>query len=83
MSKPKDVLKNLYEYLEEEYYDHDLDNIQNVATDVDALYNFKYPHIGSGKIESKCSEWQKHIPDDMAKTLINKYRVYNQYFYYT
>jgi sulfotransferase len=78
----KEMLRSLYEYLEEEYFEHDLDNIQNTATDVDALYNFKFPHQGCGKVSPLPTTWPKYLPSEMAATLEGKFKTFYQFFDY-
>jgi len=69
---PKITMIKIYNYLEEKYFDHNFDNIENVATDTDELYLNKYPHSGSGKIrKSNDLEWREFISDNLAKEIMS------------
>jgi sulfotransferase len=80
---PLAVLAALHDFLGIDNFKHDLDNIKNTATDVDALYLFKYPHHGSGKIVPPPSnEWKQYFSDDVAATLLSHFPLYCQNFGY-
>ena len=81
--EPAMIMERLYTELEEEVYDHDFDNVKNVAEDPDGFYLHKYPHKGEGKI-SPCNleEWKDYISVDLAMTIKNRFPDYNNFFGY-
>jgi hypothetical protein len=83
VENPEKELKKLYLELGLDWWDgHDFDNVESAATDLDALYLNKYPHDGSGKVESPEGSWGDYISPDLASAALNRYPVYSQYFGY-
>ena len=82
VQNPQLVIDRIYTLLGEEPYKHDFEHVENTATDVDGLYNNKFPHEGVGKIEPAEDDWQKHVPADIAKLVMQKFAGYNQAFGY-
>ena len=83
VERPKATMKEMYEYLEEEEFEHDFENIENTATDPDAFFLNKYPHEGSGKVDvKKPNDWKQYLSDDIANSIMNKFSDYNKYFSY-
>ena len=81
--EPKMVMERLYSELEEEPYEHDFDNIKNVADDPDGFYLHKFPHKGEGKIlPCNREEWKEYISVDLAMTIKGRFPDYNQFFGY-
>jgi len=80
---PESTMRELYEFLELDYYAHDFENVENVAEDIDGLYHNKFPHVGSGKV-TPCNrnEWQEFLPDDLGKAIFQRYPDYNKNFGY-
>lgn len=83
VKEPKMIIDRLYTDLEEERFDHDFENIQNTATDVDALYLNKFPHEGSGKVlPPDINEWKEYVAPDLAEQIMSVYPQYNRAFGY-
>lgn len=83
VKNPKLVMQAIYATLGEEYFAHDFDNVENTATDLDALYGFKFPHEGAGKVEPPDeTEWQKYVSSDIAQLIMQKFAGYNRAFGY-
>ena len=62
---------------------YDFENVENKATDCDALYNHKFPHNGSGKVEpQETSDWREFIPEDIAGVVMNQFQAFNKEFGY-
>jgi sulfotransferase len=78
ISDPKKTIDMVYSVTGERPYAHDFDEVVNVAKDVDALYGYKYPHSGSGKIEPCEYDWREYLPQDIADSLMSKFSVYNE-----
>lgn len=83
MDTPKSELSRLHDYIGIGDFRHDLDNIKNTATDVDALYNFKYPHEGCGRLQpSRSDEWRDYVSDEVGNVLLARFPVLCQHFGY-
>ncbi|UCC72050.1 MAG: sulfotransferase [Gemmatimonadota bacterium] len=82
VANPRVVLRNLYDQLGEIWFDHDLDNVENVATDLDALWLNKFPHEGSGKVAPPDDAWSDWISPDIAADIMRKFSGYNSAFGY-
>lgn len=80
---PSTKMRELYQFLEIEYYDHTFEDIKGTAEDVDALYLNKFPHEGIGTIKpTNRNEWQQYVPNDLAQLIGQRYPSYNQRFGY-
>jgi len=80
---PGQTMQRIYAYLGiEECFEHDFDNVLNVAEDPDFLYLEKYPHQGDGRIEKRESEWRKFMSPDLAKGIMDGHKWYNTVFGY-
>jgi len=80
---PRTKMMEIYEFLGEPYFEHALDDVENVSTDLDALYLNKFPHEGSGKIEkSNRDEWKNYLPSDLGDLIYARYPKYNSTFGY-
>jgi len=61
----------------------DYNNIINTANDPDGSYGWKFPHKGEGKIiPTDPLEWKLYISTDLAKTIMERFQFYNNYFGY-
>jgi len=77
---PAAKLKEIYKFLEIEYFTHDFDNVENVAEDVDGLYLNKFPHEGSGKVTAtNRQEWQEYVTPDIGSLIYGRYPAYNEF----
>jgi len=79
---PQLILDRIYVEIGEEPFPHDFENVQNTATDVDGLYNYKFPHKGEGKVADPESDWRKHVPVDVAEMIMKTFPRYNRAFGY-
>lgn len=80
---PGMVMERLYSELGEESYQHDFDNVENVADDPDGFYLHKFPHKGEGKIvPCNIEEWKEYISPDLAMTIKGRFPDYNTFFGY-
>ncbi len=85
VSEPEQCMRSIYSSLKEPWFKgHDFDNVESVATDLDALYLNKFPHDGSGKVAPpEPKEWEKYVPDSVSKLIMDRYPEYNRAFGYT
>ena len=84
VANPQLVMDRIYAALDEEPFEHDFEDVKPSAgsTNVDGLYNHKFPHEGTGKIEARPDEWQKYVPPDIAQLVMQKFAGYNRAFGY-
>ena len=67
-----------------EPFEHDFENVVNVAEDVDELYLGKFEHRGEGKVEKVDEdEWKKYVSTDIGRAIMDRYPFYNRAFKYT
>jgi len=80
---PIEVMREIYNYLEEPPFNHDFENVVNTSTDPDALYNFKFPHKGEGKVAPPDpNEWKNFMSDELAQLISSKFPLFNSHFGY-
>lgn len=82
VAHPRVVLRNLYDSLGEEWFDHDLDNVKPLSTEQDWRWLHKYPHEGSGKVEPRNDKWSDWIAPDIATGIMKSFAAYNGAFGY-
>jgi len=79
---PQLILDRVYAVTGEEPFEHDFENVENTATDVDGLYNYKFPHVGAGKVVDPGTDWREHVPADVAQLIMRTFPNYNRAFGY-
>lgn len=89
ISNPYETLLLVYKYLGQPYFEHDLNNIENTATDPDWIYSFKFPHEGSGKLKIVSKEekevnkeYLKYMGPAVSEVIKNKHEWFYNYFQY-
>jgi sulfotransferase len=83
VAKPKKTIRDLYDDLGLEPFEHDFDDVRNTTgLDVDGLYLHKYPHEGSGKVEVREPDWRKWVSPDLGQQLLSQFPGYNRAFGY-
>ena len=76
-------MRKLYAFLELPYYEHDFENIQSLAKDLDIANNNKFRHGTRLKVTpTDEDEWQRYIPAHIAKYVSELYPRYNELFGY-
>lgn len=80
---PATKIKEIYNFLSLDHFDHSYDDIKGTAEDTDALYLNKFPHEGIGKVEpTNKNEWKEYLTEDLGKLIHDRYPNYNQRFGY-
>ena len=79
---PARAMRELYSELRLDWFEHDFENVENRATDLDALALFKYPHSGSGKVADRGDTWREVVAPDVARAIIERYPVFAEAFRY-
>lgn len=64
-------------------HDWDVDNVDNVSTDLDPLYRGKFPHSGEGAVSERSGHWSELIPEEIAKATIEMWPLYCGTFGYS
>lgn len=67
--KTKRVMEDIYEFLDEDYYAHDFQNVQQVTFEDDLVHVYKDLHKIRPVVKSQESTWTKILPPDYAATL--------------
>ena len=82
---PEAAMRKLYVEINEPWFDgHDFTNVENQATDLDALYLGKFPHDGAGPVTPAVEgEWARFVPEDLAVQMMQRFAPYNRAFGYT
>jgi len=58
-SNPKETLQQIHDFIGEEYYDYDFNNVKQSTWEFDGVYNYKFPHtIKEGEIKYKRADIQ-------------------------
>jgi sulfotransferase len=80
---PAQVVQEIYQYLGEDPFEHDFKDVKSTATDVDGLYNHKFPHKGSGEVKpTDINEWTNYYTQELANIIMNRFPMYNNFFGY-
>lgn len=81
---PKLTIETLYGKIGQKLFEHDFDNVENTAEDLDALYLGKFEHKGNGKVVlTDPDEWKAFVSPDLADLIMKRYPFYNRVFGYT
>ena len=81
---PQYTIDEIYSALKVKKFDHNFDQVENVAEDVDELYLGKFEHRGEGKVEKVPeNEWQEYVSSDIGDAIMRRYPFYNRAFKYT
>lgn len=80
---PATKVRELYNFLGLDHFDHDFENIENVSHEPDGLWLQKFPHTGDGKVEpTDREEWQQYLTPDIGQAIFKRYPEYNKQFGY-
>lgn len=60
---PKTVLKEIYEFLDEENFDHDFDHVEQVTHEDDRVYGWGDLHTIRSSVKPVESDWEKVLVD--------------------
>ena len=62
-NNPKEVMKMIYEFLEEPYFEHDFDNVKQVTESNDLIFGFQDLHKIRPKVEPQEKDWKEVLGD--------------------
>jgi len=67
-SKPRDTMERIYEFLGEDYYKHNFNDVKQVIHEDDRVHGFAGLHTIKSKIEpAEDAQWQKILSEELAK----------------
>lgn len=80
---PKNSLKSLYQWLEKDYYEHDLNNIQQSEVyEHDSIYRALVSHETYPQyIQHPEENWKKYLTEEQSQTILHNCQWYYQTFY--
>lgn len=64
---PKKTLKGIYDFLDEEVYDHDFNNVEQVTVEDDLVYGMQDLHKIRRKVEKMEPQWPSILGEEIAK----------------
>lgn len=77
VTEPEKIMKQF------DSYQYNFTDVQNVSEENDKMYHNKYPHNGSGAVTARSiGSWRNIIDKDLAKTIQNRFPLYNEVFGY-
>jgi sulfotransferase len=79
---PETVMGRLTKALGLPEHDWDFDNVENVSTDLDAIYRGKYPHNGSGAVRPVDQGWSDVLSAPLAARIAASYPLFMHTFDY-
>ena len=81
--EPQKTLDGLYEFLGEDKFNHDFDNIVRTTFEDDSVYRYNYPHRGEGKLTpSKEQDWLDVISEKVAGVIRQQHKMFFKIFDY-
>ncbi len=70
VSNPKETIKKLYDFIEEDYFDHDFDNVQNIHQENDAqIYGFTDMHEVRKSVKSTSTSPREILPESVLNSI--------------
>lgn len=72
-SDPQNTLKRIYNFLEEPYFDHNFDNVEQVTVEDDEIHGYVNLH----KIQPKVSSKKSQAVEILGEELVKKYKAFN------
>lgn len=63
-TKPREVMAQIYDFLGEEYFEHDFDNVEQVNKEDDTVFGFENLHKTRPKVEPVKSDWKEIIGEE-------------------
>lgn len=79
--RPRLILSEIYDYLEVERFDHDVNDVPQYAQDFDEIYMRKFLHTASGKIEPPKGGWRDCFSAEMAQIIVAGFPEFYAKFY--
>lgn len=83
-SEPSTEMAKIYDFLELDAFDHNLELVTDTAEDVDQIYNNKFPHHGNaGAVKPmKPRDWESIISGNISDNITNLFPEFQKRFRY-
>jgi sulfotransferase len=80
---PQSYMNIMYQYLGEEYFDHDVENVTQGPVELDSAHGsiFADHTIRQGAITPLEQDWRRYFGEDIDKMLFNRFPWFYQTFY--
>lgn len=83
VAEPELTMRSLYKDLCEPYFEHNFDEVDSTATDLDAAYLYKFPHKReTAPVKDPGTSWADHVPQSIADEVIKSFPTFCQTFGY-
>lgn len=79
-ASPQTAMTTVEQHLGLEAFEYNFRDVQSSATDADALYRFKFPHDGSGKVQPQPSEGL--VPPELQRLIAERWPFFHSAFGY-
>lgn len=80
---PDKTMRQIYDFLGENHFSHNFQDVKKTAVDPDSFYLNKFPHEGKGKIiPTDIDEWKNYFSEELANTIMGRFPLYNSFFGY-
>jgi len=76
---PRETMRKIYEFLEEEEYAHDFDHVEQVTWEDDDMHGIPGLHIIRPKIEPMEPQWPKYLPQPVADLYAKNNELWSQF----
>jgi len=84
IKNPEAIMRAIYEFIDEPYYEHHFEDVRQTVAEVDSLYLNKYPHRGIGTIkDSEHNEWKQYVSNDISELILSDWKFYCNLFGYS
>jgi sulfotransferase len=83
VTDPTTTIARVHQAIGCKSFGHDFSNVDNTASDLDALHLNKFLHDGAGEIKPTGRNWQDAIDFDLAAKIAGRYPLFMQTFAYT
>jgi sulfotransferase len=82
-SNPEKVMKGIYNYIGEEYWNHDFTYIEQATKEDDDVYGIPNLHVIKNKLESIPKDWNDVLGKEICTMVDQNVNWYQKYFNYT
>jgi len=80
-TNPKEVMKKVYDYLGETYYEHDFSNVEQSTKENDQLHTIYGDHRIRRKVEPVATDYVEVLGKDICQMVRNNYAIFYNTFY--
>ncbi len=81
MLEPKVVMQRLYDYLEEPYFEHDFNHIEQRVTENDSVHGVYGDHAVRAQLAPLAPDWDAVLGADISSRIATEHDWFYQTFY--